>query len=28
MGNNNHLTGTFDAPILRSVSNVHIHPCP
>ena len=28
MGNNNDLTGTFDAPFIRSVSNVRIHPCP
>ena len=28
MGNNNDLTGTFDAPFIRSISNVRIHPCP
>jgi hypothetical protein len=28
MGNSNDLTGTFTAPVLRSVKNVQIHPCP
>lgn len=28
LGNDNDLTGTFDGPIKRSLTNVRIHPCP